>query len=113
VSWRAIFFINLPVALVTLAIAFCAGAGEPLAGSATLTTEPSMNAMLEPRMVAASTHGLSRCAQPGIGGAPRMTPSSHGRRSNVVIVVPLSRYVAGAKSARAGAYSGSSSGSPV
>src|SRR3546814_20006656 len=32
-----------------------------IAGSARLTTEPSMNARLEPRIAATSTHGLSRC----------------------------------------------------
>jgi hypothetical protein len=34
-----------------------------IAGSATFTTEVSMNAMLEPTMVAASTQGFARSAQ--------------------------------------------------
>ena len=34
-----------------------------MAGSATLTTELSMKAMLEPRIVAASTQGLERSGQ--------------------------------------------------
>jgi hypothetical protein len=38
-------------------------------GSATLTAEPSMNAMLEPRMVAANTQGFARSAQPRVAAA--------------------------------------------
>jgi hypothetical protein len=35
-----------------------------MAGSATLTTVPSMKAMLEPTMAAASTQGLEASGQP-------------------------------------------------
>src|SRR5262249_16884306 len=52
-----------------------------MAGSATLTTVPSMKAMLEPRMVAASTHRSTARAQGASAGLARMTPSSQGRRS--------------------------------
>src|SRR6185503_7523273 len=60
-----------------------------MAGSATLTTEPSMNTMLEPRMVAASTHGLARSAQVGVPRAAAwITPSSHGFRATPIIPGP-------------------------
>src|SRR2546427_1969543 len=49
-----------------------------MAGRATLITDASMDAILEPRMVAASTQRLACEAQPGVSGAPRMTPVSHG-----------------------------------
>ena len=49
-----------------------------MAGRATLITDASMDAMLEPRTVAASTQRLACEAQPGVSGAPRMTPVSHG-----------------------------------
>src|ERR1043166_8024464 len=48
-----------------------------------------MNAMLEPRMVAASTHGLARSAQVGVPRAAAwITPSSHGFRATPVIPGP-------------------------
>src|SRR5450432_1221537 len=48
------------------------------AGSATFTTEPSIKAMLDPRMVAARTHiPTSRTVVLG-AGAVRITASSHG-----------------------------------
>src|SRR5262245_39787555 len=49
------------------------------ATSATFTTVPSMNAMLEARIVAANIHGLEVCRQ-GVAeqDEPRMTPSSQG-----------------------------------
>src|SRR6266566_9618442 len=47
-------------------------------GSATLTTVPSMNAMLDPRMVAASTHGPISLVLGAHSGAAWITPSSHG-----------------------------------
>src|SRR3984893_6064690 len=57
-----------------------------MAGRATVTTEPSMKAMLEPRMVAANTHGWARSAQPGVSAAAaRMTPSSQGARPKLII----------------------------
>jgi hypothetical protein len=56
-----------------------------MAGRAMLTTEPSMNAMLEPRRVATSTQGLSASAQPGVLGAARITPSSQGARPKPII----------------------------
>ena len=51
------------------------------AGSATLTTVPSMKAMLEPRIVAASTHGPALGAQRPSAAPAAMTPSSHGALS--------------------------------
>src|SRR5687768_6279323 len=51
------------------------------AGSATFTAVPSMNAMLEPRMVAASTQG-SAAPRHGDPALPeRATPSSQGVRT--------------------------------
>jgi hypothetical protein len=41
--------------------------------------------MLEPRMVAANTHGWARSAQPGVSAAARMTPSSQGARPKLII----------------------------
>src|SRR5215468_2028981 len=49
-----------------------------IAGRATLTTDASMEAMLEPRTVVATTQRLACEAQPGVSGAPRITPLSHG-----------------------------------
>src|SRR2546421_4152396 len=49
-----------------------------MTGSATVTTEPSMKAMLDPRIVATSTHRPTFCVQ-GVGLATeRITPSSQG-----------------------------------
>src|SRR5581483_4531583 len=48
------------------------------AGKATLTTVPSMNAMLEPRIVAASTHGRDFSTQGAAKAPARITASSHG-----------------------------------
>src|ERR1700732_3508594 len=56
-----------------------------MAGRATVTTELSMKAMLEPRMVAAKTHGRARSAQPDVSAAARMTPSSQGARPKLII----------------------------
>src|SRR4051794_40733472 len=61
----------------------CAAAAEAcrlcwIAGRATFTIVPSMNAMLEPRMAASS---VQRCAarEHGVAAAPwRMAASSHG-----------------------------------
>src|SRR6202023_3074701 len=56
-----------------------------MAGRATVTTEPSMKAMLEPRMVAAKTHGRARSAQPDASAAAWITPSSQGARPKLII----------------------------
>src|SRR4051812_42355419 len=48
------------------------------AGKATLTTVPSMNAMLEPRIVAARIQGPEVLGQGAAALPDRMTPSSHG-----------------------------------
>jgi hypothetical protein len=48
------------------------------AGRATLTTVPSIKAMLEPRMVAASTQGPAFALHGAPAFRDRMTPSSHG-----------------------------------
>jgi hypothetical protein len=50
-----------------------------------VTTDPSMKVMLEPRMVAAKTHGRARSAQPDVSAAARMTPSSQGARPKLII----------------------------
>src|SRR5438270_5069047 len=53
-------------------------------GRATLTTVLSMNVMLDPKTVAASTHGAARLG-PGASAAPaRITASSHGALKTVV-----------------------------
>src|SRR5258708_5402425 len=45
------------------------------------TTEPSMKAMLDPRIVAASVRRLRRCdSAAGNAGVARMTPASPGGR---------------------------------
>src|SRR5215467_5439222 len=49
-----------------------------IAGSATLITDASRDAMLEPRTVAVRTQRFACEAHPGVSGAPRMTPASHG-----------------------------------
>src|SRR5690348_16428804 len=49
-----------------------------MAGSATLTTEPSINAMLEPRIVAASARRLRLHGRSTVACCERMTSSSHG-----------------------------------
>src|SRR5579864_1480067 len=48
------------------------------AGKATLTAVPSMKAMLEPRIVAASTHGRDFSAHGADKAPARITASSHG-----------------------------------
>src|SRR5262249_31866183 len=49
-----------------------------IAGSATLMTDASREATLEPRIDAASTQRFACEAHPGVSGAPRITPVSHG-----------------------------------
>jgi hypothetical protein len=44
-----------------------------------------MKAMLEPRIVAANTHGRARSAQPDVSATARMTPSSQGARPKLII----------------------------
>ena len=58
------------------------------AGNATFTTVPSMNAMLEARVVAASTQRPARFEQGAAAGSERITLSSHGSRriGNMVTV---------------------------
>src|SRR6185295_5729323 len=57
------------------------------AGSETLTTVPSMKAMLEPRIVAARTHGSARFMHGDEAAPDLITPSSHGG----VKMFPISR----------------------
>src|SRR5215211_6849796 len=45
-----------------------------------LTTVPSIKAMLDPRIVAASTHGPLPAGQGASARFARITPSSHGNR---------------------------------
>src|SRR6266700_210385 len=56
-------------------------------GSATLTTEPSIKAMLDPRMVATSTQTPTCGAQGTAWGAERITPASQGDFTKVAICV--------------------------
>ena len=53
------------------------------AGSTTLTTVPSMNAMLDPRIVAASTHGAAARPQGEEAPAARACASSQGARTKL------------------------------
>src|SRR5207248_10910696 len=50
------------------------------AGNATLTTVPSMKAMLEPRIVATSTQGPTALSHGDTGPPERMEPSAQGSR---------------------------------
>src|SRR6266853_3155019 len=58
-----------------------------MTGKATLTTEPSIKAMLDPRMVATSTQTPTRGAQGVALGAERITPSSQGNFTKVAMFV--------------------------
>src|SRR2546421_1274365 len=58
-----------------------------MTGRATLTTEPSIKAMLDPRMVATSTQTPTGGAQGVASGAERITPSSQGDFTKVAMVV--------------------------
>jgi hypothetical protein len=55
------------------------------AGNATLTTVPSINAMLDPRIAAARIHGPEPLAQGTIAALERMTASSQGDRMKLDI----------------------------
>src|SRR5262245_37584468 len=54
-----------------------------MAGRATLMTDASRDATLEPRIEAASTQRFAWEAHPGVSGAPRITPVSHGGRARL------------------------------
>src|SRR4029077_2397592 len=54
-----------------------------IAGRATLMTDASREATLEPRIDAASTQPFACDAHPGVSGAPRITPVSHGGRARL------------------------------
>src|SRR5215472_18280982 len=56
-----------------------------MTGSATLTTDPSIKAMLDPRMVATRTHSPTCAGLGAVSGAERMTPSSHGAFTKLAI----------------------------
>src|SRR5437899_3291387 len=60
-----------------------------MTGRATLTTEPSIKAMLDPRMVATSTQTPTCGVQGRAWGAERMTPSSQGDFTKVAMCVPF------------------------
>lgn len=62
-----------------------------MTGRATLTTEPSIKAMLDARMVATSTQTPTRGAQGVASGAERITPSSQGDFTKVAMCCALSR----------------------
>src|SRR5919108_4974788 len=69
-----------------------------MAGSATVTAVSSMNAMLDPRMVAASTHGAALGAQGALASFERMTPWSQGCLITLAIGTYTSPHVAEAES---------------
>jgi hypothetical protein len=52
---------------------------DSIFGNATLTTDESMNAMLDPSTHAANTHVCRRFAQGAALAVERMISSSHGR----------------------------------
>jgi hypothetical protein len=49
-----------------------------MVGSATVTAVPSMNVRLEPRLVAARTHGPASRVHRDLAALDRITPSSQG-----------------------------------
>src|SRR6266513_5495973 len=57
------------------------------AGNATFTTVPSMNAMLEARVVAASTQGPEDFEQGAVAASDRIMLSSQGSRMNADMMV--------------------------
>src|SRR2546423_9358648 len=59
-------------------------------GSATLATEPSIKAMLDPRIVAISTQRSRFGEQGAASGAARITPSSQGAFTKFAISFSLS-----------------------
>ena len=61
------------------------------AGSATFTTVPSMNAMLEARVVAASTQRPEDFEQGAVAGCDRIMLSSQGSRMNPDMMVAWHR----------------------
>src|SRR2546422_9438597 len=58
------------------------------AGSARLTTLPSIKARLDPRIVAARIHGAASDEHGAAAGAERMTPPSHGCAIEAFIYLP-------------------------
>src|ERR1700731_35005 len=58
-----------------------------MTGRATLTTEPSIKAMLDPRIVATSTQTPTCGAQGAASGAERITPASQGDFTKVAMFV--------------------------
>src|SRR5580692_2582098 len=56
-----------------------------IAGSATLTTDSSIKAMLEPRIVTANTHGLVLAALLRAATVARIAASSHGCALGLII----------------------------
>src|SRR5258708_26576242 len=56
-----------------------------IAGSATLTTDSSTNAMVEPRMVTARTQNFCRATQFGSGRTERIAASSQGRALGLIM----------------------------
>src|SRR5260370_42497942 len=79
-----------PIHCTSVAVAF---SSLWMTGKATLTTEPSMKAMLDPRMVATRTHTPTRGALGAASGAERMTPSSQGAFTKVAICGSPSLYL--------------------
>src|SRR5438093_8343983 len=61
------------------------------AGNATLTTVPSMKAMLEARIVAASTQRPRDFEHGAAAGRERTTFSSHGSRTNAHMMLDCHR----------------------
>jgi hypothetical protein len=66
-----------------------------MVGSATITAVSSMNAMLDPRIVAARTHGPAFRVQRDLATLERITPSSQGCLIMPAITALLSARVPG------------------
>src|SRR4029450_2424380 len=68
------------------------------AGNATFTTVPSMNAMLEARVVATSTQRPATFEQGALAGRDRIMLSSHGSRIDVSMMASCHRRAVAAQS---------------
>ena len=66
-----------------------------IVGSATLTTDSSTNAMVDPNTAAASTQVLSRLGQADLPRVDRMTSAAHGCAFELITLLPLYTGVSG------------------
>ena len=76
------------------------------AGNATFTTVPSMNAMLEARVVAASTHGPKDLGQGAVAGRERIMLASQGSWMNAGMAAANNRQTSVASHGFSGASRG-------